>query len=162
MGDKKEVTVRDPMYGPDREQMKEAFESNGFFYDFELEVANSMVDDYFDGEPTTVYRVAEVNGKVVGVTMFGRDSMSKLAWTLYWISVHGDYRDHGVGRALMEDMEKQVSAAGGGIVYIETSARELYLPTRMFYLHNKYSQEALLKDYYARGDGKCIFSKEIS
>ena len=46
-------------------------------------------------------------------------------------------------------------------VYIETSNREQYAPTRGFYLRCGYRQEALLKDFYAVGDDKVIYGKVL-
>jgi len=46
-------------------------------------------------------------------------------------------------------------------VYIETSNRHHYAPTRGFYLRCGYTQEALLKDFYASGDDKVIYVKKL-
>jgi len=152
----------------DLTQMKEVFASTGFFHDFELEIVNGMMDELVTDVPYVpepdgiTTRVAVVNGRVVGVTMFGADVMSKRSWDLYWIATHKDAEGKGVGLCLMADMEKTIAMRGPlQIVFAETSSRNLYLPTREFYLRNGYTLEATIKDYYDLGDGKCIFSKRL-
>jgi hypothetical protein len=46
-------------------------------------------------------------------------------------------------------------------VYVETSSRDQYEPTRRFYLKCGYRVDAVLEDFYAPGDGKVIFVKAL-
>jgi hypothetical protein len=46
-------------------------------------------------------------------------------------------------------------------VYLETSTRAQYEPTRAFYLRCGYQIVAELPDFYAAGDGKAIFLKVL-
>jgi hypothetical protein len=50
---------------------------------------------------------------------------------------------------------------GGRRIYIETSSRAQYEPTRGFYLKCGYRQETILEDFYAPGDGKVIYVKAL-
>jgi ribosomal protein S18 acetylase RimI-like enzyme len=68
-------------------------------------------------------------------------------------------RGKGLGTALLEESERRIASMGGTRVYIETSARSLYEPTRAFYLARGYREEARLADYYAPGDAKVIYVK---
>lgn len=61
----------------------------------------------------------------------------------------------------MKACEDAIAAQGGKIVYIETSARDQYLPTREFYVKRDYFIEAILNDFYDDGDGKVIYSKRL-
>jgi hypothetical protein len=61
----------------------------------------------------------------------------------------------------MNRTEDLIRAAGGRKVYIETSSRDLYLPTRAFYQSCGYPIDAQLDDFYGPGDHKCIFSKSL-
>ena len=47
-------------------------------------------------------------------------------------------------------------------VYVETSTRPQYAPTRAFYLACGYQLAAELPDFYAPGDGKAIFLKLLT
>ena len=56
-----------------------------------------------------------------------------------------------------EHVEQAIRAAGGRLIYIETSNRGQYAPTRGFYERCGYQLDAVLKDFYGPGDDKCIF-----
>lgn len=55
-----------------------------------------------------------------------------------------------------------IAAAGGSRVYAETSGRDQYAPTRAFYRACGYRKVAELADFYADGDAKVIFVKNIA
>jgi len=44
---------------------------------------------------------------------------------------------------------------------VDTSQRAEYASTRIFYENSGYRLEALLKDFYAPGDGKAIYCKVL-
>jgi GNAT superfamily N-acetyltransferase len=70
-------------------------------------------------------------------------------------------RGIGLGKDLMQKTEEIISSLGGKRIYVETSSRHQYKPTHGFYERCGYIQEALLKDFYAEGDSKVIYSKSI-
>jgi N-acetylglutamate synthase-like GNAT family acetyltransferase len=76
--------------------------------------------------------------------------------------VHGDCRGKGVGKMLMARSEEIMRKMGALRVYIETSSREIYFPTRAFYLACDYRQETILEDFYGPGDDKVIFVKALN
>ena len=62
---------------------------------------------------------------------------------------------------LIQATEAEIPALGGTRVYIETSSRELYHPTRRFYERCGYALEAVLKDFYTPEDDKLIYRKSL-
>ena len=50
---------------------------------------------------------------------------------------------------------------GGRRVYVDTSSRDQYEPTRAFYRACGYAEVARLDHFYADGDGKVIFVKAL-
>ena len=75
--------------------------------------------------------------------------------------VHPAWQSRGVGRRLLEEVERVIKLAGGRRVYVETSYREQYLPTRRFYLGCGYRIDADQADFYAPGDGKITYVKPL-
>ena len=61
----------------------------------------------------------------------------------------------------MAAAETHIAARGGRRVYVETSSRAQYEPTRAFYLRCGYRVEATLADFYATGDSKVILIKVL-
>jgi hypothetical protein len=59
-------------------------------------------------------------------------------------------------------VQDRVIAQGGERLYIDTSGREKYAPTRAFYERNGFSCEARLTDFYAPGDDRVIYVKMLA
>ena len=97
----------------------------------------------------------------MGYTSYGPIACTRTSFDLYWIVVAGSYRGKGLGKQLLDASEKAIRGLGGNRVYIETSMRELYEPTRGFYLARGYSPVAVLDDFYAPGDAKVIYLKVV-
>ena len=87
--------------------------------------------------------------------------MTQSSWDLYWIAVDAAAQGRGLGRAVLAESERRIAAAGGRRVYVETSSRPQYLPTRSFYERCGYAVGAVLDDFYAPGDGKVVFVKAL-
>jgi GNAT superfamily N-acetyltransferase len=137
--------------------------STGFIYPEEIDTAVELVEDRLAKGPRCGYffLFAEQDGKTVGYTSYGPIACTKSSFDLYWIVVDGSYRGKGLGTQLLEQSEDAIAALGGTRVYIETSARPFYLPTRAFYLARGYTQIAELEDFYAPGDAKAMYLKVL-
>ena len=138
-------------------------ESTGFFYPEEVDTAVELVEDRLVKGPRCGYHFlfAEQDGRTVGYASFGPIACTKESFDLYWLVVGRDFRGKGLGTQLLEKSEDAISALGGSRIYIETSARPLYIPTRAFYLARGYSQIAELEDFYAPGDAKAMYVKVL-
>ena len=87
--------------------------------------------------------------------------MTVSSWDLYWIAVDPKLHGQGIGRLLLVEAERHAAAAGGTRLYIETSHRADYQPTRGFYERCGYKLEAILADFYAPGDSKAVYVKGL-
>jgi D-alanine-D-alanine ligase len=143
--------------------VRQMAESTGFFSPEEVDTAVELVEDRLLKGPRCGYYFlfAEDGGRPVGYTCFGPIPCTKESYDLYWIVVVADYRGKGLGTQLLGASEEAITSYGGSRVYIETSARPQYLPTRAFYLARGYSLIAELEDYYAPGDAKAMYLKVL-
>lgn len=148
----------------DRPALEAILASSGYFYDFEIEVALSIADETFEkGQEKSGYfwiRLLE-EGKVIGFANFGLNPSSVHSFDLYWVAVLDEYRKKHYGSLILTEAEKRIKSLGGKIVWIETSGRPLYEPTRYFYIKNGYELEATLRDFYGPGDSKLVYRKEL-
>ena len=87
--------------------------------------------------------------------------LTAATYDLYWIAVRHDRRGSGLGRALLAGAETAIQAMGGRDVYVDTSSRLQYEPTRAFYLAAGYRLAAEFPDFYAEGDGKVVLVKRV-
>jgi len=144
--------------------VREIVSSTGFFHPAEIDVAVELVEEYLQRGPASGYRFvfAETAGRVIGYTCYGPIACAVGSFDLYWIAVHRDQRGRGLGRWLLAETERRIAAADGRGVYVETSGRAQYEPTRRFYEACGYRCEAALRDFYAPGDDKLIYVKMLA
>jgi D-alanine-D-alanine ligase len=147
----------------DRQSVRRLVQSTGVFSPVEIDVAVELVDDRLKHGDRSEYRFlfAEQDGRTVGYTCYGPIALTAASFDLYWIAVDKALHGRKLGQLLLQRTEELVRAAGGTRLYIETSNRHQYAPTRGFYLRCGYAQDALLKDFYAPGDDKVIYAKAL-
>lgn len=157
------LTWRDEVHPDDAAAVRTIIESTGMFYPAETDVAVELVEERLKRGPACGYFFifAEDAGRVAGYTCYGPIACTVNSYDLFWIAVAQDQQRRGLGRMLLAESEKRIAAAGGRRVYIETSARAQYLPTRAFYQRCGYQLEAQLVDFYAPGDNKAIYVKAL-
>ena len=143
----------------DAKRIRDIIESSGFFHDHEIVVAVELLIDRLEEGEHGHYQFlfAEIDGVTAGYACYGLISCTKSSFDLYWLATHNNFRGKGIGKKILNEMYKHIKAMGGTAVYAETSEREQYLPTRKFYESCGYLKEAVLKDFYDKGDSKAVF-----
>ena len=147
----------------DRKRIKEILRSTGFFYDFEIKIAIDIVDlTLRKGEEISGYHfvIAENENKMIGFSCYGAAPCTVGSYDLYWFAVHKDFMNRGLGGKILAHTESIITGKGGRNIWIETSSRSAYTPTRAFYKKKGYEVQAELKDFYAPGDNKVVFLKK--
>ena len=148
----------------DRNKIRDLLLSTGFFYDYEIKVAVDIVElVYRNGEDTSGYHfvIAEKDDKMLGFSCFGAAPCTLASYDLYWFAVHKDSMNRGLGGKILSHTEAIITGKGGANIWIETSSRTTYSPTRTFYKNKGYAVQAELPDFYAPGDNKVIFLKKV-
>jgi GNAT superfamily N-acetyltransferase len=147
----------------DRETVRSIVQSTGFFSAGEIEIAVELVDEFLRRGRDSGYAFlfAEDQARVLGYACFGPIPCTTHSFDLYWIAVARSHQGRGRGRAIMEEVEARVRQAGGRRLYIDTSGRTQYAPSRAFYEHCGYERAATLPDFYAPGDEKVIYVKSL-
>jgi GNAT superfamily N-acetyltransferase len=137
--------------------------ATGFFTAEEAAIAQELAEEQLTRGAASGYHflLAEEAGELLGFVCFGPIPCTRGAYDLYWIVVRPDRQGGGLGRLLLAAAEARMAATGGLRVYIDTSSRPQYAPTRAFYRACGFDQEALLADFYDHGDGKVIFCKVL-
>lgn len=158
-GSRLRETVRDE----DRVRIRSLLEKTGFFSAAEVAVALELVDDALAAGASSDYRFLflEEQDEIAGYACFGPIPLTASSWDLYWIAVGRARQGKGVGRLLLEGAERRIRRLGGAQVFVDTSSRPQYAPTRAFYEACGYEAAAVLEDFYAPGDGKVIYRRRI-
>ncbi len=136
---------------------------SGFFYEHEIEVLQNLCEEHFSAGEDTCYNfhLIKENSQILGFSCFGPIEEAENNYDLYWMVVDPKQQRKGLGKILIHEVEAAVSILGGRQINIETSSRELYFPTRKFYEGQGYLQSASLPDYYAVGDHKICYYKNL-
>jgi D-alanine-D-alanine ligase len=157
------MTIREDACPEDRGEVRRLVAKTEFFRPDEVDVAVELVEERLGKGAASGYEFlfAEIGGSVAGYACYGPIACTIGSFDLYWIAVDPAYQRQGLGRLLMREVESRIGAAGGRRIYIDTSGQAKYAPTRSFYERSSFRREATLADFYAPGDDRVIYVKQI-
>jgi D-alanine-D-alanine ligase len=148
-------------------------QATGFFNPEEVAVVGEMLADYMATAPDAgpgapesdeylwaVYREAP-GTPPLGFVCYGPSSFSEGTYEVYWIAVDPEHQSRKIGTALLQSVEEDLKKRRARHLYLETSDRAQYAPTRRFYERRGYEPVAHLADFYHIGDGKVIYRKVL-
>ena len=139
-------------------------ERTGFFRPVEIDILREVVSDY-QKTPDKDYSFFEetLDGKLAGFVIFGRTPLTDFAWDIYWIAVAGDMQGRGVGRRLVQRTEESILKDNKkAVIRIETSGKEQYEATQIFYEKTGFKQAGAIPDFYSEGDALLNYYKTIN
>jgi ribosomal protein S18 acetylase RimI-like enzyme len=160
---KPDFTLRTIPGPEDPAHIREIVSSTGFFREDEIHIAVELPEEWLAKGAASGYEFlfADIDGKPVAYSCYGLIPCTLHSYDLYWIATHQDYKNRGIGCALLRETEKAIQKAGGITIYVETSSRDQYAPTRAFYENNSYILKARYEDFYDRGDDKVVYIKRF-
>ncbi|MCJ7591818.1 MAG: GNAT family N-acetyltransferase [Woeseiaceae bacterium] len=138
----------------------------GFFSKSEQQIAIELVEETLSMGKESGYEFVFVDmpgkpGSLLGYTCYGPIPDTVSSFDLYWIAVSPRQQRTGLGSALLIETERLALQQKASRMFVDTSGREQYTPTRNFYERSGYQQEARLIDFYAPGDDKVIYAKTL-
>jgi len=154
-----------PMKRSDKPAVMDLIAATGFFRPDEILVAEELIDIYLDRPDQNDYGIVVTeseSGDVTGYLTWGPTPMTIGTYDLYWMAVSPKHQGKGIGRELVDWLEKKVAELKGRLIIIETSSMPRYEPTRRFYLGLNYREIARIPDYYQAGDDRVIYIKPVA
>lgn len=147
----------------DLDAVRRLVQFTGVFYDFEVDIALELVEERLRRGDASGYHFifAESDSGLAGYTCWGPIACTQGSYDIFWIAVDPRLQGKGLGKLLMQATESRIQMSGGRRIYLETSGRPDYLPTRRFYDRCGYEIVATLSDFYATGDDKVILVKRL-
>lgn len=158
------MKFRRELKSSDVADIRDILNSSGFFYDHEVAVALELVEENLSkGEEASgyVFLIAEDEDKLLGFACYGKNPCTEDSFDFYWMAVRQDQRGSGIGREMIKRVEEDIVRLSGKNIWIETSSRPLYEPTRRFYIKTGYTLVAELPNFYAKNDHKSIYLKTV-
>lgn len=158
------ATFRQDVRPSDRVAVRNIVEATGFFSSDETAIAVELVEERLAlGEASGYHFVfAELEGTVIGYACYGPVPATRYSYDIYWMAVYPDFQGRGMGRELLAMCESLIQGEGGRQIYMDTSSRIQYEPTRRFNEARGYRQAAYLPDYYSPGEAKISYVKVIA
>ncbi len=147
----------------DLDAVRRLVEATAVFHDLEVDIAVELVEECLRrGEASGYHFIfADSSSGLAGYTCWGPIACTQGSFDIYWIAVDPRLQGQGLGKSLMQATESSIGMSGGRRIYLETSGRPEYLPTRRFYDRCGYKTVATLPDFYAAGDDKVILVKVL-
>ncbi|MFV0423851.1 GNAT family N-acetyltransferase [Oleidesulfovibrio sp.] len=158
-----DVTFRRKVLPSDAATVRAIVKATGFFTTEEADVAEELVTEHLQHGAASGYLFvfAQMETTVTGYACYGPTPATEGTYDLYWIAVNPHCQHIGLGAALLNEVTGDVRAAGGRLLFAETSGTPDYTPTRRFYERTGFTAEAVLKDFYRKNDDKVIFRLEV-
>ena len=148
----------------DRDPVIAVLNSTGAFRPDEIRIAAEVLDESLAAGPSGHYQsfVCEQSNRVVGWVCYGPTPCTVGTYDVYWVAVDADASSRGHGRRLMDHAEREIAMRGGRLIVAETAGQPGYARARAFYRRLGYREAARVADFYAPGDDKIIYAKNLA
>ena len=120
-----------------------------------------MIAPALAGETEAFWLTCHANGQPVGFCFTAPEEMTDRTWNLLAIGVLPDRQRCGIGAALVRAVEAELRQQQQRLLLIETSGRSEFDGAHRFYKALGYTQAARIPDFWAAGDDKVAFCKEL-
>lgn len=134
-------------------------------FKWDKRIARKYYDNYFPNK-TTLFKGDEVyalvdGNEIIGVIGYFLDRFETKNYWLGWFYVHRNYQGKAYGKKLLEYVIKKLKKEGVKKLFVDTSSNKFYSNALMTYLENGFRIEAVIRDYYERGEDQIILSKTV-
>ena len=158
----------------DRSRVASILDATGVFRGEEIDVALELFDESLplgarasnddarsaDSSYSFIGAFA-ADDELVGFACYGPTPDTDHTFDLYWIAVDPAAQGTGGGTRLLTEVEQRLEGLNARLLVVETSSRPEYAPTRAFYAKRGYAEAARMREFYAPGDDRVIFTKRF-
>ncbi len=133
------------------------------FIPAEQAVALELIDIILKTPDTPDYQALVAVGEKgpAAYILWGANPVADRVYEVYWIATDPKAERNGWGRMLLNRVEEIERSKGMRLCAVETAGKPSYARARAFYLACDYTEEARVKDFYAPGDDKVIYTKRL-
>ena len=129
---------------------------------FPSDMLPDMIGGFLEGGDTEdLWLICEEEGRAIGFCYAAPEQLTDGAWNMLAIAVLPSKQGSGAGGALVTALESFLRKRGGRILIADTSGTDEFAATRAFYRKNGYAEEARIRDFWAAGDDKIVFWKNL-
>jgi ribosomal protein S18 acetylase RimI-like enzyme len=99
--------------------------------------------------------------QVTGIVAYGETGLTTATYDLYWLIVHPEHQNEGIGSRLLAHAEEVMRKRGARLIVINTSGKKGYSDVQQFYVRKGYVLEARIRDFYRKNDDLLIYVKRL-
>lgn len=115
---------------------------------------------HLDGIGEGIWLTAD-DGEAVGVAYCAPEPVAGGTWNLLMLWIRADRHGKGHGGLLVKQVECELRGRGARLLIVETSGLPAFAPARSFYAKCGFLHEASVKNFFAAGDDKLVFTKSL-
>jgi len=134
---------------------------SGQFDEEGLAHVQQILTKYLAGESHEIWLTAD-DAEPVGVAYCAPEAVAPGVWNLLMLWTRPDRHSRGHGTALLQEVERLLRERKARLLIVETSSLPDFVPARKFYANYGFVHEATIKNYFAEGDDKLVFTKTIA
>jgi GNAT superfamily N-acetyltransferase len=134
---------------------------SGQFDDDGLAYVESTLDAHLAEDSGALWLTAD-DGEPVGVSYCNPEPVTSGTWNLLMLWTRKDREGQGFGAALVAETERRLREKGARLLIVETSGLPDFEVARAFYAKCGFIHEATIKDFFAAGESKLVYTKPIS
>jgi ribosomal protein S18 acetylase RimI-like enzyme len=144
----------------DLQDLKLVIETSGLF---PPDLLDEMLEDFFTNEKSEhIWLTSVANGNPIAVSFCAPERLTEGTYNLYLIAVHKNWQRRKIGGQLVNHIEQLLLSRGNRILLVETSGLPEFDLTRRFYDKCGYTREAIIRDFYRKGEDKVVFWKALA
>ena len=130
---------------------------------FPSKMLEEMIHPFFnDPECRDYWHTYEYEGEAVALLYCVHEMLTEGTWNVLAVAVEPAFQNRGIGELLLRNIEQILSETSQSTLLVETSSLPEYEGSRNFYGRIGYHQEAVIRDFYAKGDHKIVFWKSLN
>jgi ribosomal protein S18 acetylase RimI-like enzyme len=145
----------------DAEALISIVEGSGQFDADGIAHVKGTLEHYLSGESEAIWLTAD-DTEPVGVAYCAPEAMTDGTWNLLMLWTRKDRGGQGHGKALVEKVAFDAIARGARLLIVETSGLPDFEPARAFYAKCGFKQEARIRNFFAAGDDKLVYTKPLA
>ncbi len=136
-------------------------EQSGQFDADGLAHVKDTLEQHLAGDGEGIWLTAD-DGELVGVAYCAPEPVASGTWNLLMLWTRSDRHGKGHGAALVKQMERELQDHAARLLIVETSGLPAFAPARSFYAKCGFVHEASIRNFFAAGDDKLVFTKPLA
>lgn len=144
-----------------RQALQDILEKSGQFDEESLLFVMDTLQVHLDNPGEEIWLTA-CDQTPVGFAYCAPEPVASGTWNLLMLWTKEGYEGKGHGKALVTEVEKILKEKQARLLIVETSQLPDFATAREFYDKQGFTLEAEVKNFFAQGDNKLIYTKPLN